>query len=71
MVEMHKDGISPGQRVVIVDDLLATGGTLAAAVQLVEQAGGRVESLAMVIELTGLEGRDLLQGYDVFTLVQY
>ena len=71
VVEIHKDGISPGQRVLVVDDLLATGGTLAAVVQLIEQAGGRVESLAMVIELTGLEGRSLLQGYDVFTLVQY
>ena len=71
VVEIHKDGISPGQRVLIVDDLLATGGTLAAVAQLVEQAGGRVESLAMVIELTGLEGRTRLQGYDVFTLVKY
>jgi adenine phosphoribosyltransferase len=54
-----------------VDDLLATGGTLVAVAQLVEQAGGRIESLAMVIELTGLEGRNSLQGYDIFTLVKY
>ncbi len=71
VVEIHKDGISPGQRVLIVDDLLATGGTLVAVAQLVEQAGGRVESLAMVIELTGLAGRNSLQGYDIFTLVKY
>ena len=71
VVEMHKDAVSPGQRVLIVDDLLATGGTLAATTQLVVQAGGRVESLAIVIELTDLEGRNQLQGYDIFSLVKY
>ena len=71
VVELHKDGIKPGEAVLIVDDLLATGGTLAAAAQLVEQAGGRVESLALVIELTELEGRKRLQGHDIFCLVRY
>ena len=71
VVEIHKDGLMPGQRVLIVDDLLATGGTLAATVQLVEQAGGRVESMALVIELTELKGREHLHGYDIFCLVQY
>ncbi len=71
VVEMHKDGILPGQGVLIVDDLLATGGTLAATARLVERAGGRVEGLALVIELTELQGRNLLQGYDIFALVQY
>ncbi len=71
VVEMHRDGIAPGQGVLIVDDLLATGGTLAAAAHLVEQAGGRVVSLALVIELTELEGRKRLQSYDIFSLVQY
>ena len=71
VVEIHKDAIAPGQGVLIVDDLLATGGTLAAVAKLVEQAKGRVESLALVVELTELEGRKRLQGYDVFSLVQY
>ena len=71
VVEIHKDAISGGDGVLIVDDLLATGGTLAAAARLVEQAGGRVESLALVIELTDLEGRKRLGGYDVFSIVQY
>ena len=70
-VEMHRDGIEPGQRVVIVDDLLATGGTMAAACRLVEESGGVVEGLALVIELTELEGRRHLQGYDILTLVEY
>ena len=71
VVEIHRDGIMPGERVLIIDDLLATGGTLAAAARLVEQAGGRVESLALVIELTELDGRKRLRGYDIVTLVQY
>ena len=71
VVEMHRDGISPDQKVLIVDDLLATGGTLAAATRLVEEAGGRVQGLALVIELTELDGRRHLQGYDIFSLVKY
>ena len=71
VMEMHSDGIRPGQRVLVVDDLLATGGTLAATAKLVEQAGGKVAALAVVLELLGLEGRKLLAGYEVFSLVQY
>ena len=71
VVEMHSDGVAPGQRVLIVDDLLATGGTLAATVKLVELAGGQVVGVALVVELLGLEGRQRLRGYDVFSLVQY
>ena len=71
VVEMHKDAIPPGQRALIVDDLLATGGTLAATAHLVEEAGGQVEGIALAIELTELEGRKLLRDYDVFSLVQY
>jgi len=70
-VELHTDAIAHGQRVRIVDDLLATGGTLAAGIKLVETIGGQVVGLAVLIELTDLRGRDHLSGYDVFSLVQY
>lgn len=70
-LEIHRDAISPGTRVLIVDDLLATGGTAKAAAQLVEQLGGTVAGLAFVVELTFLGGRDRLSGYNVFSLLQY
>ncbi|HWQ54535.1 MAG TPA: adenine phosphoribosyltransferase [Bryobacteraceae bacterium] len=70
-LEMHKDAILPGQRVLIVDDLLATGGTASAVAKLVEQAGGTVAGMAFVVELTFLHGRDKLNGYNVFSLLQY
>jgi adenine phosphoribosyltransferase len=70
-LELHADAISPGARVLIHDDLLATGGTARAKVDLVEQLGGTVVGLAFVIELEFLEGRKKLAGYDVFSLVQY
>ena len=68
-LEIHTDAIRPGQRVLIVDDLLATGGTAAAAVQLVEQLGGIVAALAFVIELDFLHGRDRLEGHEVRSLL--
>jgi adenine phosphoribosyltransferase len=70
-VEMHKDAILPGQRVAIVDDLLATGGTAAAACQLIEELEGNVSGLVFLIELEFLKGRRALEGYDVQTLVKY
>ncbi len=70
-LEMHKDGIAPGSRVLIVDDLLATGGTAAAAARMVCQAGGTVAGLGFVVELTFLHGRGKLAGHDVFSLLQY
>ncbi|NSL50175.1 adenine phosphoribosyltransferase [Calidifontibacillus erzurumensis] len=68
---MHKDAIKPGQRVLIIDDLLATGGTMGASIKLVEQLGGIVVGLAFLVELTYLNGREKLKGYDVLTLMQY
>lgn len=70
-LQIHKDAIKPGQRVAIVDDLLATGGTIAAVAKLVEQVGGEVVSLGFTIELTGLNGKDKLEKYDVMSLVDY
>ena len=70
-LEIHKDAIKPGQRVAIVDDLLATGGTVASVAKLVELVGGEVISVDFVIELTGLNGIEKLEGYDVMSLVKY
>jgi adenine phosphoribosyltransferase len=70
-LEMHKDAIGAGARVLIVDDLLATGGTAAGATRLVQEAGGTVAGLGFVVELTFLAGRNKLAGYDVFSLLQY
>lgn len=70
-LEIHQDSIKPGQRVLVVDDLLATGGTAKATCNLVEHLGGEVASTAFVIELTFLNGREKLQGYDIFSLLQY
>ncbi|HSU80513.1 MAG TPA: adenine phosphoribosyltransferase [Candidatus Angelobacter sp.] len=68
---IHKDAIQPGQRVVIMDDLLATGGTIEATIKLVEELGGIVVGIAFMIELTYLNGRDKLKDYEIFTLTQY
>lgn len=70
-LEVHQDGIDRGSKVLIVDDLLATGGTAAAAVKLVEQVGGCVVGAAFVVELNFLHGREKLAGRDVFSLLQY
>jgi adenine phosphoribosyltransferase len=70
-LEIHADAIKPGQRVLIHDDLLATGGTAAANVRLIEEAGGVVAGLAFLIELTELGGRDKLEGQEVFSLLKY
>jgi adenine phosphoribosyltransferase len=71
VLEIHTDSIQPGQRILVVDDLLATGGTTAGTVKLVEQLGAQVVSLAFLIELAGLEGRSRLPGHDVFALLSY
>jgi adenine phosphoribosyltransferase len=71
IVEIHSDAIQPGQRVLIIDDLLATGGTAVAAARLVERLGGVVAGFGFVIELDFLAGRDMLAGYDVHSLIHY
>jgi len=71
VLEMHKDSIAPGMRVLIVDDLLATGGTAKAACELIEKLGGTVAGLAFLMELDFLEGRNVLEGYDVRSLIHY
>ncbi len=71
VIEMHCDAIKPGQRVVLVDDLLATGGTIAACAQLVEALGGQVVKIIFLMELAGLKGRDKLAEYDVQSVITY
>jgi len=70
-LEIHVDTITPGTRVLVHDDLLATGGTARAKVELVEKLGGNVVGVAFLIELAALKGRDKLEGYDVFSLITY
>lgn len=71
VIEMHKDAIKPGQKVVLVDDLIATGGTMKAAAELVEELGGEVVKVIFLMELAGLKGRDALKGYDVASVIRY
>lgn len=70
-IEIHKDAIAPGQKVVLVDDLIATGGTIEAAAHLVEELGGEVVKIIFLMELAGLKGRDKLANYDVASVVSY
>lgn len=71
VLTMHKDAIKPGQRVLITDDLLATGGTIEATIKLVESLGGIVAGIAFIIDLKYLNGMEKLKGYDVISLVEY
>jgi adenine phosphoribosyltransferase len=70
-LEMHQDAITPGTKVLLVDDLLATGGSAKAATQLIEKLGGKVVAIAFLIELVDLHGRDALKGYDVYSMIQF
>ena len=70
-IEIHKDAVQPGQKVLIVDDLIATGGSAEAAAKLVEDLGGEVVGLVFVMELEGLKGRERLKGYNVKSLIAY
>ncbi|NOH16984.1 adenine phosphoribosyltransferase [Clostridium cochlearium] len=70
-LEMHKDAIKPGQRVVIVDDLLATGGTICSVIEMIESLGGEIVSINFLIELTDLKGREKLKKYEMSSLVKY
>lgn len=71
VVEMHKDSIKPGQRVVLIDDLIATGGTIEAAVKMIEKLGGQVVKIVFLMELAGLNGRERLKNYDVASVICY
>lgn len=71
IIEMHKDAIKPGQKVVIIDDLIATGGTIEAIIKLIEQLGGEVVKIAFLMELEGLNGRDKLKEYSVESVIKY
>ncbi|MCI8466299.1 MAG: adenine phosphoribosyltransferase [Lachnospiraceae bacterium] len=71
VIEMHKDSIKPGQKVVIIDDLIATGGTIEAIIKLVESLGGEVVKISFVMELAGLRGREKLAGYEVSSVICY
>lgn len=70
-IEMHKDAVLPGQKVVLVDDLIATGGTIEACVRMVEEQGAKVVKILFLMELAGLKGRDRLKGYDVASVIRY
>lgn len=70
-IEMHKDAVKPGQKVVLVDDLIATGGTIEASIRLVEQLGGEVVKIIFLMELAGLKGREKLTRYDVASVITY
>ncbi len=70
-IEMHKDSIVPGQKVVVIDDLIATGGTIEAAIKLIEDLGGQVVKVIFLMELAGLKGRERLKGYDVESVIRY
>lgn len=70
-VEIHKDAIQPGQKVILIDDLIATGGTMEAAAKLVEELGGEVVRIVFLMELAGLKGREKLKGYDVRSVICY
>ena len=70
-VEMHTDSVKPGQKVVIIDDLLATGGTMEACARLVERLGGEIVRILFVIELIDLKGREKLKNYDVRSIIEY
>lgn len=70
-IEMHKDAIKPGQKVVIIDDLIATGGTIEAITKLIEQLGGEVVKIVFLMELEGLKGREKLEGYEVASIIRY
>lgn len=71
VIEIHKDSIKPGQKVVIIDDLIATGGTIEAITKLVEELGGEVVKIIFLMELEGLNGREKLEGYDVESVIKY
>lgn len=68
---IHEDAIAKGEKVLLLDDLLATGGTMAASVKLVEELGGQIVGIGFIIELTALKGRDKLSGHDIFSLIRY
>ena len=70
-IEVHKEDILPGQKVLLVDDLLATGGTIRAGIKLVERLGAKVAGVLVILELAGLNGRAVLEGYDVTSLISY
>ena len=71
VIEIHKDAIKPGQKVVIIDDLIATGGTIEAIIGMIEQLGGEVVKICFVMELAGLKGREKLKGYEIDSIITY
>lgn len=70
-IEMHRDAIKPGDRIVLIDDLIATGGTIKASIRMIEALGGKVEKIVFLMELAGLKGREQLKGYDVDSVIIY